>query len=162
VSLGQGAALQTGIDHAVRRGAGHIVTFDGDGRHAPEDIAALVAALADADVALGSRFLGSVEGATRQRMMLLRTAVTVSSRLSGLRLSDARCGLRAFRAELAPRLRITQHRRAHASELLRKIERAGVRVVEVPCTLRYTAYSSKQGQGGLQAVRVLFDYFVRA
>lgn len=162
VNLGQGAALQTGIDFALRRGARHIVTFDADGQHAVEDIPKLVAALDDADIALGSRFLGNVEGATRQRLMLLRTAVLMSNRLSGLQLTDAHCGLRAFRAEIAPHLRITQNRMAHASELLRKTKRAGVRVVEVPCTVRYTEHSMRKGQGGFQAVRILFDYFFRA
>ena len=50
---------------------------------------------------------------------------------------------------------------AHASEILRKIKSSGVRVVEVPCTVRYTAHSMAKGQGGFQAVRILFDYFFR-
>jgi glycosyltransferase involved in cell wall biosynthesis len=161
VNLGQGAALQTGIDFALRRGARHIVTFDADGQHAVEDIPTLIAGLEDADVALGSRFLGSVEGASRGRLALLRTAVVMSNRLSGLRLTDAHCGLRAFRADVAPLLRITQNRMAHASQLLRKIGSSGLRVVEVPCTVRYTEHSKRKGQGGFQAVRILFDYFVR-
>jgi len=162
VNLGQGAALQTGIDFALRRGARYIVTFDADGQHAVEDIPSLIAALADADIALGSRFLGRVEGATQKRMALLKTAVAVSNGLSGLKLTDAHCGLRAFRAAAAPRLRMTQDRMAHASELLRKIRTSGVRVVEVPVTVRYTEHSMSKGQGGMQAVRILFDYFFRA
>ncbi len=162
VNLGQGAALQTGIDFAVRRGAMHIVTFDADGQMAVEDIPVLITALGEADIALGSRFLGNVEGASQQRMMLLKTAVVMSNKMSGLKLTDAHCGLRAFRAEIAPKLRITQDRMAHASELLRKIKSSGVRVVEVPCTIRYTAHSMAKGQGGFQAIRILFDYFFRA
>lgn len=162
VNLGQGAALQTGIDYAVRRGADYIVTFDADGQHRCEDIPALLAALADADVALGSRFLGSVEGASLRRKALLKTAVVMSNKLSGLRLSDAHCGLRAFRAEVAPKLRIRQDRMAHASELLRKISTSGARVVEVPVTVKYTEHSMRKGQTGFQAVRILFDYFFRA
>jgi glycosyltransferase involved in cell wall biosynthesis len=162
INRGQGAALQTGIDFALRRGARAIVTFDGDGQHAVADIAALVGALDRADVALGSRFLGTIEGASRRRVALLRTAVAVSNGLSGLKLTDAHCGLRAFRAELAPALRITQDRMAHASELLAKIKASGARVVEVPVTVRYTARSLAKGQGGLQAVRILFDYLFRA
>src|SRR5262249_38980176 len=72
VNLGQGAALQTGIDYALRRGARAIVTFDADGQHRCEDIPVLIDALADADVALGSRFLGGVEGATQRRVALLK------------------------------------------------------------------------------------------
>ena len=161
INLGQGAALQTGIDLAVRRGARNIVTFDADGQHAAGDIPALVAALADADIALGSRFQGSVDGASRSRMALLRAAVWTSNRLSGMKLTDAHCGLRAFRASAVPALRITQDRMAHASELLRKIKASGLRVVEVPVTVRYTEHSRAKGQSGFQAIRILFDYFFR-
>jgi polyprenyl-phospho-N-acetylgalactosaminyl synthase len=163
VNLGQGAALQTGIDYAVRRGARFIVTFDADGQHNAGDIPALVAALADADIALGSRFLGKeIEGASARRKALLRTATMVSNGLSGMKLTDAHCGFRAFRAAAAPKLRILQDRMAHASELLRKIHTSGLRVIEVPVTVRYTEHSMSKGQGGMQAVRILFDYFFRA
>jgi polyprenyl-phospho-N-acetylgalactosaminyl synthase len=162
INLGQGAALQTGIEYAVRRGARHIVTFDADGQHACEDIPELVAALATHDVALGSRFLGKpVVGASRGRRVLLRSATALSNRMSGMQLTDAHCGLRAFRASAAPALGITQNRMAHASELLRKIRTSGLRVVEVPVTVRYTEHSMRKGQGGLQAIRILFDYFFR-
>lgn len=162
-NLGQGAALQTGIEFALRRGAGRIVTFDGDGQHGCDDIPALVDALDGADIALGSRFLGKpVRGASTARIVLLKVATAISNRLSGLKLSDAHCGLRAFRATLAPKLRITQDRMAHASELLRKIHVSGARVVEVPVTVRYTDHSIGKGQGGIQALRILFDYFFRA
>ena len=122
INLGQGAALQTGIDYAIRRGAQNLVTFDADGQHACADIPALVAALRDADIALGSRFLGSVEGATARRMAFLKGAVVMSNKLSGLNLTDAHCGFRAIRASAAPKLRMHQDRMAHASELLRKIK----------------------------------------
>ena len=161
INLGQGAALQTGIDYALRRGAARIVTFDADGQHRVEDIPVLLDALGDADIALGSRFLGSVEGASAGRRALLRTATVVSNGMSGLSLTDAHCGLRAFRASAAPRLRITQDRMAHASELLRKIKTSELRVAEVPVTIRYTDYSMRKGQRGFAAVRILFDYIFR-
>jgi polyprenyl-phospho-N-acetylgalactosaminyl synthase len=162
INLGQGAALQTGIDYALRRGATAIVTFDADGQHDAADIPLLVAALADHDIALGSRFLGRVEGASDRRMAMLRTATKVSNRLSGIELTDSHCGLRAFRASAAPALRISQNRMAHASELLRNIKTSGLRLVEVPVTIKYTEHSKSKGQGGIQAVRILFDYFFRA
>lgn len=159
VNLGQGAALQTGIDFALARGAENVVTFDADGQHRTADIPALVAALRSADVALGSRFLGRMEGAEPGRRRLLRLATRVSNRLSGLALSDAHCGLHAFRAAAAPGLRLTQERMAHASEFLRRIKLSGLSVVEVPVTVDYTDYSRRKGQSGFQAIRILFDYF---
>ena len=107
----------------------------------------MVAALADHDIALGSRFLGRVEGASARRMAMLRTATKVSNRLSGIELTDSHCGLRAFRASAAPALRITQDRMAHASELLRKIKTSGLRLVEVPVTIKYTEHSKSKGPG---------------
>lgn len=162
INLGQGASLQTGIEYALRRKARHIVTFDADGQHDANDIPALVDALVTAEIALGSRFLGKVEGASQRRLAMLKTATAVSNKLSGMQLTDSHCGLRAFRASAAPKLLITQDRMAHASELLRKIKTSGLRVVEVPVTIRYTAHSMSKGQGGIQAIRILFDYFFRA
>jgi glycosyltransferase involved in cell wall biosynthesis len=162
INRGQGAALQTGIDFALARGANRLVTFDADGQHDAADVPVLVAALDDADVALGSRFLGSIVGAGRARRGLLRVATVVSNWLAGLPLTDAHCGLRAFRAEVAAQLRITQDRMAHASELLANLRRSGARWIEVPVKVRYTDHSARKGQHGLQAVRVLFDYWFRA
>jgi glycosyltransferase involved in cell wall biosynthesis len=161
VNLGQGAALQTGIDFAIRRGARDVVTFDADGQHSVADIGPMVDALQGADIALGSRFLGRVEGASRRRVLLLWAAVVLSNRLSRLKLSDTHCGLRAFRAAAAPRLRLTQNRMAHASELLHKVKASCLRVVEVPVTVRYTEHSMTKGQSGFQVIRILFDYFFR-
>ena len=57
INLGQGAALQTGMDYAKRLGADAVVHFDADGQHSPADIPALLASLEKCDIAMGSRFL---------------------------------------------------------------------------------------------------------
>src|SRR5919108_4433441 len=44
--LGKGQALRTGIAAARARGATHVVTLDGDGQHDPDDVPALLAAVA--------------------------------------------------------------------------------------------------------------------
>jgi hypothetical protein len=51
---------------------------------------------------------------------------------------------------------------AHASELLKKVQSSGLSYTEVPITVRYTEHSKAKGQGGFQAIRILFDYFFRA
>src|SRR5205814_271031 len=45
INLGQGAALQTGIDYVLEQRADALVTFDADGQHSPAAIAALLAAI---------------------------------------------------------------------------------------------------------------------
>ena len=57
-NLGIGGALRTGFRYAVRPGLRPGVQFDADGQHDPTPIAALFAALDDADLVIGSRFGG--------------------------------------------------------------------------------------------------------
>src|SRR5262249_10718749 len=134
VNLGQGAALQTGIDCALQQGADVIVTFDADGQHRAADIERLVAALAEAraDFALGSRFLGHTVALPAARRLLLRAATVFTQLSTGLRLTDTHNGLRAMTRRGAGAIRLRQNRMAHASEILAQIAASGLRHVEVP------------------------------
>ena len=160
VNLGQGAATQTGVELALARGARYLITFDGDGQHDENDIPRLVHVLTreHRDVALASRFLGrEALDMTRARRLLLKAAVRYMRLTTGLRVSDAHNGLRAFRAEVAPALRITQNRMAHASELLHRIKAAGLSYAEIPAVIRYTEYSRAKGQKGLGAIDIIYE-----
>jgi glycosyltransferase involved in cell wall biosynthesis len=162
INLGQGAALQTGIAYACREGYEYIVTFDADGQHRPEDAVAMVHALQDsgAQVALGSRFLGTAESIPAARRWLLRAATVFTRLTTGLRVTDAHNGLRALRADAAARIRIRQNRMAHASEILEEIARHELRYVEVPVVVRYTEYSMAKGQSGFGAFNIVLDLFL--
>ena len=162
INRGQGAALQTGIEYALRHGASAIVTFDSDGQHSPADVPTLVAPLRDgcADIVLGSRFLGSTESMPRLRRVVLHLAVVFTRMVSGLRVTDAHNGLRAFSRRAASMVHIQLDRMAHASELMDQIRRSGLVYTEVPVHVRYTEYSRQKGQRGVHAVRIAFDYFI--
>jgi glycosyltransferase involved in cell wall biosynthesis len=160
VNRGQGAALQTGITYALRRGAQIVVTFDSDGQHRPEDIDALIAPIlaGRAEAVLGSRFLGSTERMPRLRRLLLRGAVIFTRLTSGARVTDAHNGMRAFSRTAAARIQIALDRMAHASEIVDQIVNRDIRFVEVPVHVRYSDYSRRKGQSSIGAFRVLFDY----
>ena len=159
INLGQGAALQTGIDHALSRGADRIVTFDADGQHDIGDVPAMLDAMdrTGADVALGSRFLGAARNMKRSRRLLLRGATLFTALTTGLRLTDCHNGLRVLSAEAARRIRLRQDRMAHASEILAQIKAADLAYTEVPVTVTYTAYSYAKGQRMGDALAVLRD-----
>jgi glycosyltransferase involved in cell wall biosynthesis len=163
VNLGQGAALQTGIDFALQRGAEIIVTFDADGQHRAADIERLVAALREgpADFALGSRFLGRAIAISTSRRLLLRAATLFTKLTTGLRLTDTHNGLRAMTRRGAERIRLRQNRMAHASEILAQIAASGLPYVEVPVRIEYTAYSVGKGQRLGDALTILLDLFAR-
>jgi glycosyltransferase involved in cell wall biosynthesis len=159
VNLGQGAALATGIRHALGHGAGHIFTFDADGQHDAESLPVLAATLArtGADIVLGSRTLGSAEGMPLARRLMLQSAVAFTRVHCGLPVSDTHNGLRLFTRHAASRIRITQPRMAHASEILKQIHTLGLRYAEAPVTVRYTEYSLRKGQSIWAAFGILFD-----
>lgn len=163
VNLGQGAALRTGFAFVQRQpGAQCVVTYDADGQHEPNAVTALLSALdANVDVALGSRFLG--DAAARQvprgRRALLRLATLFTRLTTGLRVTDAHNGLRAFTLNAAAQLRLSHNRMAHASEILSEISRLGLRYTEAAVTIHYTDYSMAKGQRPLDALAILWDIF---
>lgn len=159
VNLGQGAALQTGMQYALAHDASHIVTFDADGQHRAADIALLLAALKEhkADIALGSRFLGRAIGLGRRRRWLLQCSTAFSALTTGIRINDTQNGLRAMTASAAQRIRIRQNRYAHALEIIAQVVRLGLHYVEVPVTVEYTAYSRSKGQSLWSGAGILVD-----
>jgi glycosyltransferase involved in cell wall biosynthesis len=159
INLGQGAALQTGIEFALSRGAEIIVTFDADGQHRAADVGRLLDALKThrADFALGSRFLGSAVNIPALRRMLLRAATVFTRLMTGLVLTDAHNGLRAMTRRGALHIRLRQNRMAHASEILGQIAASGRCYVEVPVRIEYSAYSLAKGQKLRDSLAILID-----
>jgi glycosyltransferase involved in cell wall biosynthesis len=159
VNLGQGAALETGIRHALRCGAEFVVTFDADGQHRAEDIQVLldVQRSTGAEVIIGSRFLATGSNVPRARRWILKLAVIFTRLTSGVRLSDAHNGLRLLTRHAASLVRLRQNGMAHASELVGQIAALKLSVAEAPVTILYTEYSLRKGQKLSNAFNILSD-----
>ena len=135
--------------------------MDADGQHRIEDLASLVAAVAaGADVALGDRFGGDSNVPTGRRA-LIHGARLFERALTGLRLSDAHNGYRAFSRRALEQVQIRENRMAHATEITRQISRERLSVVEVPVSVRYTGETLEKGQRTLGAFAILRDLFYR-
>lgn len=162
INRGQGAAIQTGIEWALSRGAKFVVTFDADGQHLAEDIPALVWPIArgECDVTLGSRFLGQAVNLPAARRLLLKAAVLFTRLANGLELTDTHNGLRAFSRSAAQLIDIQLDGMAHASEIIDLIGRRNLRFREVPVRIHYTDYSLSKGQSSRGALRILIQYLV--
>jgi glycosyltransferase involved in cell wall biosynthesis len=162
INIGQGAALQTGITHALRMGAAAIVSFDADGQHRVSDVIGMLAELDkhECDVVLGSRFLGNAEGISALRRLLLKAAVIFSNITTRIKLTDAHNGLRVMNRRAAACLDITQFGMAHATEIIQQFHDAGMTIREYPVTVRYTDYSRAKGQQSLNAINVLLDLLI--
>lgn len=160
VNLGQGAALQTGIETALLLPhVRYFVTFDSDGQHDTADADAMVARLRadEADVVLGSRFLDGRTKPGLLKRIVLRGAVWLTNAQSGVKLTDAHNGLRALNRTAAGQLRLRQNGMAHASEIIEQLGRSRLRWAEHPVHIRYTEYSMAKGQSVLNAVNILTD-----
>lgn len=160
VNLGQGAALQTGFTYVLERTrARWAVTFDADGQHSVTDAAAMVERSRSEDLGfvLGSRFLDGSTQVGWAKRLVLRTAAAVSSRSSGMRLTDAHNGLRVIRRDALERVQLRQNRMAHASEIVRQLGATGLTWAEHPVRIAYTDYSRAKGQSLWNSVNILVD-----
>lgn len=163
INLGQGAALQTGIDFALSEGAEVIVTFDADGQHRPVDAAGMVARLMESgcDIILGSRFMGATIGMPPLRAIMIKAATVFTRVTTGLSISDTHNGLRALTGGAARKIRFRQNRMAHASEILSQISMLGLSYEEFPVTIIYSEYSISKGQSMSNIFGIMYDIILQ-
>ncbi len=160
INLGQGAALQTGNQFALKMGAEYIVHFDADGQHQLSDIEKLLQPLIDkeCDITLGSRFLNQQEKEVPGgKRAIIHTARYINYMFTGILLSDAHNGLRAMNKKSAGLMVLTENRMSHASEILFLIKKHRLKIKEIPVSILYTNYSKKKGQSIWNSIRILFD-----
>jgi glycosyltransferase involved in cell wall biosynthesis len=165
VNLGQGAAIQTGVEYTRRRsGAEIFATFDADGQHRVKDVARMAQRLAqgDADIVIGTRFAGDITSNTPPlKRVILRAAAWLSPSSRRLGLTDAHNGLRVFNRTVAENLNLTMNGMSHAGEFIKLIDENRWRAVEEPVEILYTDYSMSKGQPLLNGVNIVFDGFLR-
>jgi glycosyltransferase involved in cell wall biosynthesis len=161
INRGQGAALETGRMAAILIGADIIITFDADGQFVAAEIPSLIAPIVagECDVVLGSRFLFKKSNIPLLRHSVLKLAIIFTRLTTRLQLTDTHNGFRAFSRAAAERIKITQDRMAHASEILEQIATLGLKYKELPVTVNYTDYSRAKGQKSTDFLKILKDWF---
>ena len=164
VNRGQGAAIQTGIEYAMSRGAMIIATFDADGQHRIVDLKEMIDLVQSGacDVALGSRFLNdeTQKSIPRGRRMVLRCASIIQRVLTGAKLTDAHNGLRVLSRKAADQVDLTNDRMAHASEIIDQLFNGELVIREYPVRIEYTEYSMSKGQSWTNGFRIMFHYII--
>jgi len=163
INRGQGAALKTGTEKALLEGAEIMVHFDADSQFEPREIREITELIESgrADVVLGSRFLKNNKIPWSKKHLLLPLARLVNFFFTGLWLSDAHNGFRAFSRCAAELIEIKQDKMAHNSEIVRQIRKNNLIFQEIPVTVYYHKYG--QGIcGGLKIIRdLLFQNFFK-
>ncbi len=164
INRGQGAALKTGIDFALKKGAKYLVTFDADGQHRVEDLEAVIMPVREGavDVTLGSRFLDKKTKMPFLRKLTLKIGVLIQFIFYGLWLSDAHNGFRCFSQKAAELIDIKSDRMEHASEIVEQIKLKKLKYKEIPVTIIYNEDTLRKGHGGfIQAIKVFSKMLFR-
>ena len=136
---GRGLAGIAGFQQALEMGAECVVEMDADFSHDPKFIPAMLGAIEECDVVLGSRF---VAGGQQIGRGLIRRAITRLANLYirltfWMRVRDCNSGFRCYRSHV---LRAIELEKVGArgpdiiQELLYKVHLKGFRIREVPIT----------------------------
>jgi dolichol-phosphate mannosyltransferase len=143
-----------GFRRGLAAGYDVLVEMDADGSHAPEQLPRLLAALAHADVVLGSRWVpgGQVQNWPKSREALSRGANLYTRLALGVDLHDITGGYRAYKAEVLRGLKldeIASHGYCFQIDLAWRAVQAGYRVTEVPITFADRERGESKMSGGI-------------
>jgi len=136
---GLGKAYLAGFAIAMERDYDAVVEMDADGSHLPEQLPSLLAALGEADVVIGARWVkgGEVRNWPVRRKILSVGANVYTKVLLGMKVNDATAGYRVYRAEALRTMGlhgVESQGYCFQIDLTLRAVRAGLTVVEVPIT----------------------------
>jgi dolichol-phosphate mannosyltransferase len=152
---GLGRAYVAGFRVALEQGAELVLEMDCDFSHDPQDVPRLIAAAADADLVLGSRYVpgGGVRDWGLVRRLISRAA-SLYTRLLLMPVHDATGGFKCFRREVLEQLdldAITSRGYMFQIETTFRARRAGFRVVEIPITFADREVGGSKMSGAIVA-----------
>jgi glycosyltransferase involved in cell wall biosynthesis len=164
LNLGQGAALETGHEYARKVQADYVLHFDGDGQFCVEDILPALEKLKEekVDILFGSRFL---DNRTKlpffKKYILLPIGRFVNKFFGVISLRDSQNGFRILNKHALEKIKITQNRMAHATEIMGLTKEHNLKYIEFPVQVIYHEYG--QGlKGGFGIVKdLLLGKFIK-
>jgi dolichol-phosphate mannosyltransferase len=151
---GLGAAYVAGFRLGLEAGYQVLVEMDADGSHAPEQLPRLLAALAHADLVLGSRWVpgGQVQNWAKSRELLSRGGNLYTRLALGMPLKDATGGYRAYRRQVLEGMAlesVASQGYCFQVDLAWRAVQAGYRVVEVPITFAEREHGESKMSGNI-------------
>jgi len=139
-NLGYGGAVQTGFKYAVEHGYDYGVMMDADGQHDPASVPTLLEPVlaGQADIAIGSRFLGRMEyNAGWIKRLGMEVFATIVARCTGRRVTDPTSGFQAMNADVLSFFARDNYPSDYPdADTLLLLNYAGFRAVEVPVVMR--------------------------
>ncbi len=137
---GKGAALNTGFQIAREYGPDVVVMLDADGQHLPEELAKIIEPVlaGRADIVVGSRYLEHTSLVPRHRIWGHWVFNLLTRVSSGVKATDSQSGYRAFSPAALEKIDFCSSGFSVESEMQFVAKEYGLRLEEVPITIRYT------------------------
>lgn len=144
-NLGYGAAIRSLFEKVSDMNVDALVTFDADGQHRVEDIYSVLQPLIknEADIVIGSRFLGSNgSNVPGYRKAGIKTITTLANISTEDKLTDSQSGFRAYSKKVLKEIIPSDQGMGVSTEILIKASRKGFKIKEVPITILYEGDTS--------------------
>jgi len=143
-NLGYGAAIKSIFSKAREIEADILVTFDADGQHRSSDIQSVIQPILDgeADIVIGSRFLGNDVEMPKYRKLGVKTITSLANISSEIKLSDSQSGFRAYNKKTLSEIFPIEKGMGISTEILIKANKKKLRIKEVPIKILYQGKTS--------------------
>ena len=143
-NMGYGAAIRTIFEKSAEIGSDILVTFDADGQHRVEDVSRVLRPLenSEADIVIGSRFLGKQSNVPNYRKLGIKVITQVTNSSLKTKLTDSQSGFRAYSKQVLSKISLSEIGMGISTEILIKASSKGLRITEVPITILYSGDTS--------------------
>ncbi|AJW71807.1 glycosyltransferase family 2 protein [Nitrosopumilus adriaticus] len=145
-NMGYGSAIKTIFNEAKNSDCDILVTFDADGQHQISEIDSLIKPISEnnADIVIGSRFLGKTKDLPRYRKIGIKTITGLTNVVTGSKITDSQSGFRAYGKKALDEITPTESGMGISTEILIKASKKQLRITEVPIIISYTDNSHSQ------------------
>lgn len=156
-NYGLAETFRTEIEKALENNAEIVVHIDADGQYRPEEIPKLIEPIEnkEADLVLGSRFMGTIEKMQVIKKLGNIAFSNVVSQISGIKITDGQTGFRAFTREVAEKITIISTH-TYTQEQIIKAVKNKFKVKEMP------VYFAKRESGKSRLMSNPVEFAVRA
>jgi len=131
-NLGYGASIRNIFNYAKENNYDTLITLDADGQHNPEEIPKFLEALKSSDIVIGNRFMSKIKMPKYRKFGIMAISKFIS-------IGDTQCGFRAYNKKAILSISDNIHEKGMGAsvEILKISEKKGLRITEVPCTIKY-------------------------
>ena len=139
-NLGYGAAIRSLFLKAQELDCDILVTFDSDGQHKISDIDSVIQPIKDkqANIVIGSRFLGNIEGnIPTYRKLGIKAITNLVNSNTGNKITDSQSGFRGYDKKTLEKIIPSESGMGVSTEILIKANKHEFKIIEVPITILY-------------------------